>query len=245
MNEELQVENGSYTRIVNKVIDELVKTPLLGTELAVCLFILRKTWGFNKKQDEISLTQFEQALKRSRPTIAKALKNLQLVNMVKLVSKGNSKESSNCWAFNKYSDTWKVVKGSKLVKFSYATSKENIKQLVKGSKHTKDIIKDNTKDIAKQSFAGKEINTLLGLFEVVNPTINFGNLTQRSALERMLKRFGFEKLEATIKALPEVINKPYAPKITTPIQLENKLGELIAFYKQEQGKKINNKVAFI
>ena len=50
VNGDLQLENGNYTRIVNRIIEELVKTPLLGAELAICLFIIRKTYGLIKKK---------------------------------------------------------------------------------------------------------------------------------------------------------------------------------------------------
>lgn len=143
---DLQLENGNYTRIVNRVIEELVKTPLLGAELAICLFVIRKTYGYNKLQDQISITQFEIGVKRSRPTITKALKNLQLVNILQLVKVGDSKTSSSIWRFNKYYDTWKLVKTPKLVKDRTPTSKEKLIQLVKTPKHTKDNTKDNTKE---------------------------------------------------------------------------------------------------
>ena len=143
-NKDLQLENGNYTRIVNRVIDELVKVNLLGAELAVCLFVIRKTYGFNKTEDQISLSQFEEGIKRSRPTITKALKNLQLVNILQLVKVGCSKQSSSIWRFNKYYKTWNtLVKTSQLVKDRTLTSKEKLNKLVKTPKHTKDNTKDN------------------------------------------------------------------------------------------------------
>ena len=166
VNADLQLENGNYTRIVNRVIEELVKTPLLGAELAICLFIIRKTYGFNKKEDEISITQFEKGTGRSRPTIVKALKNLQLVNIVKLVKVGNSIKQSNCWAFNKYHDTWKLVNRRKLVKKSSSTSKEIAKKLVKRGKHTKDNIQKTSKDIASQSDAGLIVSVIDSFKEI-------------------------------------------------------------------------------
>lgn len=162
---ELQLENGNYTRVVNRILEELSKAPLLGAELAVCIFIIRKTYGFNKKQDEISLTQFEQGVKRSRPTIVKALKNLQLVNILELVKKGTSKKQSNIWVFNKYYKTWKLDKAPKLVKSRDTTSKVNSKKLVKTPKHTKDNTKDNTKDIAEAELPPFEWKKYLGRME--------------------------------------------------------------------------------
>lgn len=95
--------------------------------------------------------------------------------------------------------------------------------------------------VAPQSGAiisGKEVNTLLDLFKEVNPTHYglFNNKTERAALERMVHQHGREKIEKTIQALPELISRPFCPKVTTPYQLEKKLGELVAFWKQEQHK---------
>jgi len=144
---DLQLENGNYTRIVNKVLDELVKIPLLGVELSICIFVIRKTWGYSKKSDQISISQFEKGVKRSRPTIVKALKNLQLVNILQLVKVGSSKSQSSEWKFNKMYKEWtfnnKLVNTPELVKYNDPTSKEKLSQLVKTPKHTKDNTKDN------------------------------------------------------------------------------------------------------
>jgi hypothetical protein len=139
---ELQIENGNYTRIVNKVIDELVKQPLLGVEIAICLFVIRKTWGYKKTSDQISLSQFQSGIKRSRPTIIKALKNLQVVNILQLVKVGLLGKP-NVWKFNKYTRKWRVVNTPLLVKDRTIGSKEKLKKLVKVPLHTKDNTKDN------------------------------------------------------------------------------------------------------
>lgn len=106
---------------------------------------------------------------------------------------------------------------------------------------------ENRIDIATLSVADLQINSinrLLGLFKDVNPNYQklFSNKTQRKALEDMVGRFGEEKLIRTITALKELINRPYAPVITTPLQLEQKMGDLIAFANKEQ-KQNTGKVA--
>ncbi len=160
---DLQLENGNYTRIVNKVLDELVKIPLLGVELSICIFVIRKTWGYTKKSDQISISQFEQGVKRSRPTVVKALKNLQLVNILQLVKVGSSKSQSSEWKFNKKYKEWafnkQPVNIPELVKYNDPTSKEKLSQLVKTPKHTK----DNTKDKQKK----ERVNSPLAQNEVV------------------------------------------------------------------------------
>lgn len=145
-NEELQVESGNFTRIINPLIEELIKLPFKGCELAVALFIIRKTYGFNKTKDEISLTQFQLGLARSRQTIVTALKNLQLVNVARLVKQGDSKKHSNCWEINKYYNTWELVKLPRLVKRKGSTSLTEGPQLVYIPRHTIDNTKDKTKE---------------------------------------------------------------------------------------------------
>lgn len=53
-----QLENG-YIKIANELIDALARTPLNTQETRVVFAILRKTYGYNKKEDWISNSQLE------------------------------------------------------------------------------------------------------------------------------------------------------------------------------------------
>jgi len=99
----------------------------------------------------------------------------------------------------------------------------------------------NSAEIEDNSVKGKEINLLIDKFKKVNPASYrlFANTNQRKALERLVAKYGIEKISQIIDFLPATNQKKFAPIITTPIELENKLGKLIAFIKQEQNK--NNK----
>jgi phage replication O-like protein O len=52
-----QLENG-YLKIANELVEALSKTDLSGQEFRVLLSIIRKTYGFNKKSDHVSRSQF-------------------------------------------------------------------------------------------------------------------------------------------------------------------------------------------
>ena len=145
---DVQIDNGNFTRIHNEILEHLVSANLNGTELAVVLFVLRKTYGFNKLQDEISLSQFTNAIPVSKETICSALYKLQLVKIIRLVKKGSSKLCSNLWAFNKNYDTWQLVKKTKLVKISRRTSQDlPLPTSQDFLTHKRQRTKDNTKDI--------------------------------------------------------------------------------------------------
>lgn len=97
--------------------------------------------------------------------------------------------------------------------------------------------------LAKPCFAGKEINNLIGLFNKLNPSYEqlFKNKSQRAAMERLIKKFGLDKVRRIIEFAEKTSGKQYAPTITTPIQLEAKLGDLIIFFNKEKN---NEKFVF-
>src|SRR3990167_5784109 len=149
-----QVENG-YTRIANDIIEHLVKIPLLGAELRVLLFIIRKTYGWGKIQDKISFTQFEKGTGISRQTINKTIKNLVAKGMIVKIY---LPEGNIGYTFIKDHEKW-VVKTHLLVKGKWSTSKDVL---------TKKRKKEITKEITEQS--SEEVNLLIKTFEKINPS---------------------------------------------------------------------------
>lgn len=149
MNDKLQVENGNFTRIVNEVLDEIVKIPLLGKEFAILFFIIRKTYGFQKTTDIISLSQIEKGTQTSRPTVVKAIKNLVARNMIVKTPLPDGRIS---FKFNKYHDNW-VVKTPKLVKEKWVTSKDPLTKTSKDPLTHKRKKESNKRKIATASVA--------------------------------------------------------------------------------------------
>ena len=82
---------------------------------------------------------------------------------------------------------------------------------------------------------GAVVSEMIKMFEPINPSYErlFAVTPQRKAIERMIKKIGKEKLEKTIQAAIGCFGKAYAPSITTPMQLEQKLGQLVAYWKRE------------
>jgi hypothetical protein len=97
---------------------------------------------------------------------------------------------------------------------------------------------DNNDKKCLQPAVADPTNDLISLFKTVNPSYKqlFINKAQRSAIERMLKFMGREKLEGAINILARTNEMEFSPHIFTPYELEKKLGALIAFVKKEQIK---------
>jgi hypothetical protein len=72
----------------------------------------------------------------------------------------------------------------------------------------------------------------------VNPSYEllFKRPNQTEALKRLVRKFGRQKIEGLIKALPDINSQQFAPTITTPIELEYKLGALKAYFAKHNAK---------
>lgn len=82
----------------------------------------------------------------------------------------------------------------------------------------------------------REIQDIISLFKEVNPSYAkfFANKTQRSSISRLLVQWPRPKLDNIIKVLPQTNSNKYAPTITTPLELEDRMGKLIAFIQKER-----------
>lgn len=95
--------------------------------------------------------------------------------------------------------------------------------------------KEKSRAKAPQGLTALEFQNLIDNFKPINPLYLdfYRNTTQRKALESIAKQITYEKLLNTILALPDIVSRPFAPKITTPVELKRDLGKLVLFVKQE------------
>jgi phage replication O-like protein O len=76
-----QIEDG-YTKIANELLDAMCAYFPGGGEGQILLCVIRKTYGWGKKADAISIGQFQEATGLSRRTVIYALQNLEAKNMI-------------------------------------------------------------------------------------------------------------------------------------------------------------------
>lgn len=96
-----QTENG-YTQIANEVLEKLHCLPINGSEFRLLLFVIRKTWGYHKKQDRLPLSQFSRGTGLKRSNVCEGLKSLVVKRLLV--------KQENCYNFNKNWEQWVVVK---------------------------------------------------------------------------------------------------------------------------------------
>lgn len=126
----IQVENGNFARIHNEILERLALTDLSGSEFRCLLFLLRKTYGYQKKQDKISYSQFADGTGLERRSVIRSLEKLVSRNIIMCRDNGNNRPQS--WAFNKYFEQWDKTSDNLVTKTSdqndtssYKTSDQN------------------------------------------------------------------------------------------------------------------------
>jgi phage replication O-like protein O len=101
---DVQLENG-YTKIANKILEHLALTKLSPTQFRLILVIWRYTYGFNRKDHEMSLSFLAKATGIHKQRIKQELDKL-IENNIVIVTEEGSFSKSRKLAFNKDYDTW-------------------------------------------------------------------------------------------------------------------------------------------
>lgn len=97
---DVQLENG-YTRIANSILEALAKMSLNGTQWRILLVIFRYTYGYGRKEHELSLSFISAATGCDKRQIQRELKDLESKGVI--IQKVGTKRIV---AFNKDYDEW-------------------------------------------------------------------------------------------------------------------------------------------
>lgn len=199
-----------------------------------------------------SIEGMAEKLDISRDSVMRGIKSLIDWN---IISKVRERRKDATWLNNRYvlidKSVWKPKPNTQVADSNMdnqvandGVAKSQIEPIQVAVSDTKDThTKVTHYKEATQSVAG--MNELIDLFKGVNPmyTDFFKNTTERKAIEHVVSKLGFEKTKNLLVALPEIVSKKFAPKITKPTELKRDLGKLVLFFKQESQYK--NKVKLI
>lgn len=100
-----QKENG-YTPISNELLDAILRHNFISTHLKLILCCCRYTYGFSRKEAELSETYISKATGISKRYISQELRNLIEMNVLKVVRESSFTES-RILELNKNYDEWK------------------------------------------------------------------------------------------------------------------------------------------
>lgn len=168
--------------------------------------------------------------------IEKILKRLE-----KVTGKVTCERTANCTVvtIKNYDELVSMSQAEEQVSNKSVTSEWQVSNTSKSIKSDKSVkidkkkIENTSKIILPET---ENINSLISKFQKINPSYKtfYANKTQRKSLENMIQAHGIEKMAKVIDALPTIVVKPYAPKITSPYELEKLFGKLVLFISQEK-----------
>lgn len=99
-----QLENG-YTRIANELLEKVIATPFIATHLKIILVCWRYTYGFQKKQTELSESYISKATGISKRYISQEMKILIDCKVLKVIE-DSTYTRPRVIAFNKNYMEW-------------------------------------------------------------------------------------------------------------------------------------------
>lgn len=152
-----QAENG-HIDVANEIAEALARCMPGGLEGCIIWAILRKTYGWHKKSDKISLSQLIKMTCRSKRAVIYAVQNLEAKKFIIVDRTG----AINEYQFNKHHNQWLVQKFAPQVKKNRDASLKRYHatgaKVCTGAKVGNDWCKSDEKDV--QTFAHtKETNT--------------------------------------------------------------------------------------
>lgn len=122
-----QLENG-YVRIADELLEALMKIRISGEARQVFDAIMRKTYGWQKKWDTISLSQFEEMTGISRSHIIRARKKLLDMNLI-IAKKGN--DSNVSYSIQKNYKEWKPLPKKATLREGTTITMKDIKEKIR------------------------------------------------------------------------------------------------------------------
>lgn len=203
---------------------------------------------FHKQECFPSIEKIAEQHAISKPSVIKGIKKLEEWNIIKIIKEKDSKtkrQLPNVYILIDKTE-WKEKPRVNDVDSENIESRVNVRtepSKRQSESRVNDVdCKDNT-DIKDTQFnvcseqSSQDIVDFINLFKTINPIINFGNKTTRKAAADLINQFGKEKAIEYATYAISVFGKPYAPTITTPYELREKLSKLAVFHTSEKNKK--------
>ena len=72
-----------FTKVPNELYDALLRKKLSPSQLCTVLYIIRKTYGFHKEEDSISVRKMAEETGYSRQAMINAVRDLEKMGIIK------------------------------------------------------------------------------------------------------------------------------------------------------------------
>ena len=179
-----QLSNG-YTKIANELLEAICRLNISGNEMRILLYIIRRTYGFNKSYSEISLSEISAAVEIRREHIQKALKKLSAKKIIELHIHCGTK--SQTISIVKNYEEWIVKTCATCLLQKSATVAENCNTTVAeiGNSTFKEIFKEKKERVKERTPRGDYGNVFLSDDEINKLNQDYGADNIRTYIQKV------------------------------------------------------------
>jgi len=219
---------------------------LCGTNATLVYLCLCRHADYHTQECFPSVNMMSEKLGISRDSVMTGIKNLLEWN---IILKERVRNPNNAkWINNSYTlldkSVWKE-KPSRFEPLGVAKSEIGASQVGNKGKSQvavvdcKDTHKDKDTHIYKDSTIVEQpevanINKIFNILYKINPSLNYAIPSYRKSAEWLISKYGFEKSVGLAEYAVSIFGKDYAPSITNPTELKNKLSKLAEFAKKNK-----------
>jgi len=215
-----------FTKYSKEYHQAICKIRIPGEARQVLDFIMYKTWGFSKKEDWISLSQFEKGTGLKKPNVIRAVNKLLSMNLIIKKDNGIIKKD-NVWGatyslqkdYEKWKPLSKKITLSKKIKPVIKKDKRSLsKKIPTIDKHTKD-------NITKDTSYSQVVKYWFEKFKAKTGEVYIFDKKDGAIVKRLLKSWDYETFCKKIDLFfeNEWINKEKAFSIAMLSSQKNRL----------------------
>jgi len=177
-----QLENG-FTQIANEILEDLANTKLNGTQFRILLIVWRSTYGWNRKEHDLSLSYLSKATGIHKQQIKKALDSLIEMNII-LVVKEHTDTVSRVLEFNK-----------NYVKEVQSTKKSTVSQL--GYPTVSQSTDPTVSQLGDQKIQLNTTKEILSFYDKLERLPKYTKLTDKrtKSIKARIKEYGIEEVK--------------------------------------------------
>ena len=193
-----------YTRISNEILCHLCWVNLSSYETRILLYIIRKTYGYGKKEDRIALSQFVKDCRINKSSVCHTLNSLSEKTMI--VRKDNDR--GWIYSIQKNWEKWPLSfqtmsigsSDNKSLSEKRTTKDNNTKETI-----TKEIVSKDTTQSGKikKEYGNPQINQLIGWMKsrLTLYVLDGSDKENRRYAFLLLNKFGFDESMALVEAV--------------------------------------------
>ena len=231
-----QAENG-HIDIANEIAEQLALIHFSGNEHKILWVVLRKTYGWHKKSDAISLTQFQELTNLNRQSVIEAIKKLVGKSILLVVGKRGLVTE---YSFNKNYELWNTEQVRRLTSREKGTGRylgtsvvgKKGLEVVGKYRHTKErketIQKKEGTKVPSATSSRSDIDECFNFWVRTFGPSKFvqrdrwavHNLLRATYLAEDMPSFTpVERVKRLINATRYISEQPYAKTIASPAQM--------------------------